>query len=88
MINLFLESLTPQDFKKGEVYRMAVASRSHVKKPYYVLIKDVGDDYIETYIPNRNSNKINFHSAEWDYHIPRMTLINADKSIVYNQVIE
>jgi hypothetical protein len=77
----------PSDFKKGEVYRMAVASRSHVKKPYYVIINDTGRGFIETYIPGQHSLKIQ-HGVNWDYHIRRMTFVGSDhlsRALALNQ---
>lgn len=76
----------PHDFKKGEVYKMNVASRSHVKSPYYVIIKKVGKDFIVTDIPGHHSLIIN--EDNWDYHIPRMKLIGSNpfnKLLIYNQ---
>ncbi len=71
----------PSDFNIGEVYKMAVASRSHVKKPYYVIIKNKNKHSIQTNIPHRHSLIIKYISPEWDYHIPRMTFVgNDDKS--------
>ncbi len=73
---------TPKSFKKpidfmiGSIYKMQVASRSHVKNPYYVIISNVGVDFIETDIPNHHSLKINYPSPEWEYHIPRMILMS------------
>jgi hypothetical protein len=54
----------PSDFKKGEVYRMAVASRSHVKKPYYVIINDTGRGFIETYILSSTPGKFPDHGKK------------------------
>lgn len=81
-------SKTPSDFKKGEVYKMAVASDSHVKSPYYVVINDVGKNFIVTDIPYKHTVKIKYPSYEWDYHIPRMTLAGnweEDRKLLYNQ---
>ena len=90
---LFLNSqnkkLKPSDFKEGEIWQFGVASRSHVKKPYYVIIKSVGNDFIETSVPGRHSLKIALGSPEWKYHIPRMKFVSdysEDKSVLlYNQ---
>lgn len=65
----------PSDFKKGEVYRMAVASRSHVTEPYNVIINDVGDNFIETYVPDKHLLRIEYPSLQWDYQTARMTFI-------------
>lgn len=77
----------PYNFKKGEVYKMDVAERSSVKHPYYVIIKDVGIDFIVTDIPGKHSLKIT-KGNNWDYHTPRMTFIGSDKlskELIYNQ---
>lgn len=63
----------PSDFKINEVYEMS--SGYHTSKPYYVLIDDIEDDFIETTIPHKHSLKIMYNSFEWKYHIPRMTYI-------------
>lgn len=70
---------TPSDFRIGEVYRMAVAERSHETQPYYIEIKDVEIDFIETNIPERHSLKIYYGSPEWDYRVSRMTYVGNDK---------
>jgi hypothetical protein len=80
----------PQDFKVGQVYKMAVASRSHVTKPYYVYILQVKRNGIETNIPNHHMLWIEFNSLQWEYHIPRMTYVGMDtdpkiKRLLYNQ---
>jgi hypothetical protein len=80
--------LKPSDFKTSQVYRMNVASRSHVKSPYYVCIKLVGKDFIETYIPGEHSLRINYPSEEWNYHIPRMEFIGDNeesRNLLFNQ---
>lgn len=79
---------SPRDFEEGEVYEFSVAERSHVKKPYYVIIEDVGDDFIQTHVPDGHSLKINHNSYEWGYHIPRMRFIGDDeesRKLIYNQ---
>lgn len=80
-------SFDTRHFKVGEVYKMAVGSRSHVTEPYYVIIKYVGEDYIVTYIPGKQSVRISFDN-NWEYHIPRMTYIGNDEysvKLLYNQ---
>lgn len=79
---------TPDDFKVGEVYQMSVAQYSYVKHPYYVIIKEVGSNWIETEIPGEHSLVIKQHSFEWNFHIPRMKLIGSDdesRKLIYNQ---
>ena len=72
---------TPGDFTAGSIYKMAVAKDSHVKKPYYVMIYELGKDYIKTSIPGKHELEIKFGTYEWNYHIPRMTFIGEyDKS--------
>lgn len=56
-------------------YRMAVASRSHVTEPYNVIINDVGDNFIETYVPDKHLLRIEYPSLQWDYQTARMTFI-------------
>ncbi len=78
----------PDDFKKGEIYKMLVACRSYVKKPYYIIIKDVGKDYITTYIPGARSVKIQYPSGTWNYQIPRMVRMGNNllaTVLLYNQ---
>lgn len=70
-----LAKKTPADFRRNQIYKMAVASRSHVTKPYYVIILTTGPNHIATYIPGQHSLRINYPSDEWDYHIPRMTYV-------------
>lgn len=82
---------TPADFKRNEIYKMAVASRSHVTKPYYVIIISTGPDFIATYIPHRDSFRIKYPSPEWDYHIPRMTYVktsNENDPLLHNQKLD
>ena len=67
--------MKPSDFTIGDIYKMNVASRSHVLKPYYVIIKNVTDYYIETLVPGEHSLKIHINTFEWGYHIPRMERI-------------
>ncbi len=80
----------PSDFHIGEIYKMNVASRSHVKKPYYVVIINIGNDFIKTYIPERHALEIRYPSFEWNYHINRMQLIGTfenDWKLLYDQKI-
>ena len=86
---------TPKDFKVGEIYKMNVAERSTVTNPYYVYIKEIGDDYIITSIPGQHDLKIRIGSdyfGNWDYHIPRMVKyshINTKyKHVLYNQKLD
>lgn len=82
-----LLKLSPYSFKVGEIYKMSVASRSHVKSPYYVEITEVGNDYIKTNIPGNHSTKIKI-GENWDYHILRMRFVGSDslsKKLIYNQ---
>ena len=75
-----------KDFKEGQIYKMKVASRSHVIEPYYVEIIEVGKDFITTNIPDAHSLKID--EKNWDYHIPRMEFIGDKKEfghLIYNQ---
>lgn len=72
-----LEARTPADFKRGQVYQMAVASRSHVTVPYYVIVMNTGEDFIETGIPDHHNCMIKYPSPEWNYHIPRMKYIGS-----------
>ncbi len=75
------------EFIVGEVYKMNVASRSHVTKPYYVIIEEVGKNYIITNIPNEHSLIIS-KDTNWDYQVPRMDYVGCDeesKKLLYNQ---
>lgn len=71
----------PSDFKKGEMYKMAIGSRSHVIEPYHVIINDVGFDFIEIYIPNKHSLKIKYPSLQWDYQTARMTFVGMNHTV-------
>ena len=78
----------PSDFKIGEVYEMRPARRSHVRRSYYVIINDVSNDRIETYIPDKHALEILHRSPEWEYHIPRMRFVGTDaksRGLVLNQ---
>ena len=60
------------DFEVGEIYLMNPVSRSHSKKPYYIYIKSITQEYIETSIPFFHSLKIGRKSDMWYYHTNRM----------------
>lgn len=80
--------MKPTDFKVGEIYKMKVASRSHVKKPYYVQIIEVGDDFIKTNIPNKHSLKICKGNGNWEYQTERMEKVGTIKThlnLLFNQ---
>lgn len=84
----------PQDFIIGQVYKMDVGRKSHVRRPYYVIIKDVGPDFIETNIPGKHSLKIQYNAVkdggfasnwnkeetQWQYQVSRMTFIGIGKA--------
>lgn len=77
-------------FRKGQIYKMNPASRSHVDKPYYIEILKTGFNFIITNIPEYHSLKIEYPSFKWDYHIPRMEYIGDDseaRKLIYNQNI-
>ncbi len=76
-----------KDFQVGQVYKMKVAKESHVKRPYYVIVSEVGDDHITTKIPFEHSLKIT-KGLSWDYHIPRMKLMGSgikERRLLYFQ---
>lgn len=55
---------------------MNVASRSHVKEPYYVEIEEVGLDYIITHMKDGGYHSLKISkNNNWSYHIPRMELV-------------
>lgn len=75
----------PSDFREGEIYQMSAGY--HVKKPYYVLIEEVDDDFIRTTIPDKHSLKIEYGSYEWGYHIPRMTYVGTDNNTGFSKLL-
>lgn len=82
---------TPLPFEVGDIYKMTVASRSHVKEPYFVEIIEVGEGYIVTNIPGHHSLKISKSNTggtvnNWDYHIPRMIYVG--KKADYDHLIK
>lgn len=58
---------------KGHVVKMSPGY--HTNNPYYVEITDIGEDFIETSIPNEHKLLIRKGTVEWDYHIKRMTIV-------------
>lgn len=79
------------DFKVGQVYKINVASRSHVTQPYYVEILEVNNSFIDkinssyyivTGIPSGHTLKIT-PDNNWDYHIPRMTYMGTKEQCKY-----
>lgn len=68
------------EFKKGDIIKMAVASRSHVIAPYYVLILEYnanakdGEIKMITEIPGKHSLQM-VVGSNWEYHYPRMTKV-------------
>ena len=77
------------DFKVNSIYKMNPTSRSHSKKPYFVYIKSITKEYIETSIPFFHSLKIRIKDKKmWDYHTARMTKygdIKNDSKLLYWQ---
>ncbi len=83
--------MNPSDFSCGEIYKMNVASRSHVCAPYYVEIIEIGKDFIVTNIPSQHSLKISKQDGNWDYRIPRMEYVskkNTHGHLLLNQNIK
>lgn len=81
----------PLCFKIGQVYRMLPTRASHVTKPYYVIIKDVGVKHIITDIPKEHSLTITYGTATWNYHMNRMEYIGDDascKKLILNQDLD
>lgn len=75
------------EFKEGQIYKMNVSTRSHVKAPYYVEIIETTSNFIVTNIPNMHSLKIE-KGINWDYHIPRMEYIGEKEThghLILNQ---
>jgi hypothetical protein len=83
-----------QKYRKGLIVRMNVASRSHVKRPYFVRIDfynenatNAGETKMITSIPNEHSCKMTVNS-NWEYHEPRMEIVGDEKEfghLLYNQ---
>ena len=77
-------------FKPGQIYKMNVAARSHVKNPYFVEILKVKENFIITNIPGHHSLKIE-KGCNWDYHIPRMQYVGEKEThghLILNQKLE
>lgn len=77
----------PKDFKVGHVYKMAVAERSYVAEPYYVIVLEIGKDFVITEVPKEHRLKI-VKGNNWKYHIGRFTYIGNDQKsmdLLYNQ---
>jgi hypothetical protein len=80
--------LKPSDFRQGAVYKMAVASRSIVTEPYYVIVNEAGENFIKTCIPGKREMKIEYGTETWQYHVTRMTFVGFDPislMLIYNQ---
>lgn len=76
-MNIFKKKLLKvkdNSFKVGQIYKMNPTKHSHVNKPYFVEVIEVGTDYIVTNIPFEHTLKITKEGVlpNWDYHISRM----------------
>lgn len=69
-----------KDFRVGQIYKMSPTTISHVKKPYYVEVIEVGSDFIITNIPGGNSTKISILNGNWQYQTDRMSFIGDKES--------
>lgn len=81
--------LSHSDFAPGLIIKMNPGC--YTKHPYYVEVITVEQDYIITNIPSHHQCKIRVNSYEWDYHIPRMTIIGNKSEfghLLYNQPLD
>lgn len=85
-----------QDFKKGQVIKMAVGPRSHVTKPYYVQVMFYNpkakflDTIMITDIPGQHRLDM-FVGKNWEYHKPRMTIVGTVEThghLLHNQPLD
>ncbi len=86
-IKLVPEKTFPSDFRAGDVYKMHVALRSHVKSLYFVVIKEVGPTYIVTSIPGHHCLVIKKNTPSWEYHIPRLQYLGPEKNSLYGHLL-
>jgi hypothetical protein len=78
-------------FEVGQVWKMNVANRSHVKHPYFVEIISVDDNGMTIGIPGEHTTEIKNNSPECDYHIPRMECVGTKETyghLLLNQSFE
>lgn len=72
-------------FKEGQVIKMAVASRTHVIKPYYVEVlfyneyAKEGEIKMTTNIPGEHECNMKVGN-NWEYHYPRMTIMGTKET--------
>lgn len=81
-------------FNAGDILKMGVGSRSHMKQPYYVLVvsynkdaKENGEILMTTKIPNAGTMSVILGNNE-QYQLPRMTKVgtyNTHKHLLENQ---
>ena len=77
-----------EGFREGQILKMAVASRSHVRHPYYVLVTYynenaiIGEIKMTTTIPGEHSLNM-IVGSNWEYHRPRMTIMGTNATHGY-----
>jgi len=81
-------------FQKGDILKMDVASRSHVKDPYYVEVlysnttAERGEITLIVGIPGYNYFAMPVAEWAFEYHLPRMTKVGTTlthRELLYNQ---
>lgn len=80
-----------KSFIAGHIYKVNVASRSHVTKPYYCEVISYDGHTLITNIPDQHRFTIEKDTFEWDYHTPRFEHIGDKETyghLIYNQKFE
>ena len=76
-------------FQKDDILKVEVGIRSHVTKPYYVLVVHGGATFFETTIPGVSNRSWDMESPEWSYyHCNRCKKVGTFKThghLLYNQ---
>lgn len=77
-------------FEKDDILEVAVASRSHVVRPYYVLVISGGSG-LETHIPGLFKRSWHVGDQTWhNYHKSRLKKVGTFKThshLLYNQEV-
>lgn len=72
-----MDNAKPSDFKVGQWVTMRPWLRSHVKEPYDVIITEVGEDYIKTFL--HGEHELTIDKNNWEYQTKRMINLRDDK---------
>ena len=72
--------INPSSISFGTVLKVYPASRSHVKRPYFVMVTHSCDLFFETMLLNpfksEHTHRFVYGDESWDYHKNRFTIIN------------